>query len=51
MKSGINLAFADFEREYEVVSTVMYGIVFACFPTVDYVTQLKLSLFMTSSLF
>ena len=34
-----------------VVSTVMYGIVFACFPTVDNVTQLKLSLFMTSSLF
>ena len=34
-----------------VVSTVVSGILFACFPTVDYVTQLQLSLFMTSSLF
>ena len=34
-----------------VVSTVMSGILFACFPIVDYVTHSYSFLFMTSSLF
>ena len=39
-KSKLQLSFLLLKAIVKVVSTVMSGILFACFPTVDYVTQL-----------